>query len=119
MSGLPRTVARRCGSIHCRRTERHYCPRGTGTDRCARVAAFPVGLAPRQLAVLIADYEKRPIRSSGGVTLKLNFPPAWRSTLGSDGHCVFLNVDGVSSTTTSFDFAQYALMGDYRAEKEC
>jgi hypothetical protein len=51
--------------------------------------------------------------------LKLNFPPAWRSTLGSDGHCVFLNVDGVSSTTTSFDFAQYALMGDYRAEKEC
>jgi Patatin-like phospholipase len=81
-------------------------------------SAFPVGLAPRQLGVPIADYERRayPIER-GGATLKPNFPPAWRSTLGPDGHYVFLNVDGGVVNNNPFDFAQYALMGDCRAEK--
>jgi hypothetical protein len=51
------------------------------------------------------------------VTLKPNFPAAWRSTLGPDSHYVFLNVDGGVVNNNPFDFAQYALMGDYRAEK--
>jgi hypothetical protein len=81
-------------------------------------SAFPVGLAPRQLAAPIADYEKRsyPIER-GGATLKPNFPPAWRSTLGPNGDYVFLTVDGGVVNNNPFDFAQYALMGDHRAEK--
>ena len=81
-------------------------------------SAFPVGLAPRQLAVRITDYEERsyPIER-GGATLKPSFPSAWRSALGPDGHYVFLNVDGGVVNNNPFDFAQYALMGGYRSEK--
>ena len=80
-------------------------------------SAFPVGLAPRQLAAPITEYEKRsyPIER-GRATVKPNFPPAWRSTLGPDGY-VFLNVDGGVVNNNPFDFAQYALMGDRLAEK--
>jgi hypothetical protein len=80
-------------------------------------SAFPVGLAPRQLAAPMAEYETRsyPIER-GGATLKPNFPPAWRSTLGPRGF-VFLNVDGGVVNNNPFDFAQYALMGDCRAVK--
>jgi hypothetical protein len=49
--------------------------------------------------------------------LKPNFPPAWSSTLGPDGDYIFLNVDGGVVNNNPFDFAQYALMGDHRAEK--
>ena len=68
-------------------------------------SAFPVGLAPRQLAAPIADYEKRsyPIER-GGATLKPNFPAAWRSTLGPDGYS-FLCVDGGVVNNNPFDFA--------------
>jgi hypothetical protein len=80
-------------------------------------SAFPVGLAPRKLAAPIADYKKRsyPIER-GRATLEPNFPPAWESTLGPEGY-VFLNVDGGVVNNNPFDFAQYALMGDYLAEK--
>jgi hypothetical protein len=80
-------------------------------------SAFPVGLAPRQLAAPIAEYETRsyPIER-GGAMLKPSFPPAWQSTLGPDGY-VFLNVDGGVVNNNPFDFAQYALMGDSLAEK--
>jgi Patatin-like phospholipase len=90
-------------------------------DRYGTVAlassAFPVGLAPRQLAAPIADYGARsyPIEH-GEAILKPNFPTAWLSTLGPDGY-VFLNVDGGVVNNNPFDFAQYALMGDRRAEK--
>jgi hypothetical protein len=80
-------------------------------------SAFPVGLAPRQLAAPIAEYDARsyPIKH-GGVMLKPNFPSAWRSTLRGD-EFVFLNVDGGVVNNNPFDFAQYALMGDELAEK--
>jgi hypothetical protein len=80
-------------------------------------SAFPVGLAPRQLAASIKEYEKRsyPIEH-GEAALKPNFPRGWLSTLSSDGY-VFLNVDGGVVNNNPFDFAQYALMGDYLAER--
>jgi hypothetical protein len=90
-------------------------------DRYGTVAlassAFPVGLAPRQLAAPIADFAARsyPIEH-GGAMLRPNFPPAWLSTLGPDGY-VFLNVDGGVVNNNPFDFAQYALMGDTLAQK--
>ena len=90
-------------------------------DRYGTVAlassAFPVGLAPRQLAAPIDGYTKRsyPIEH-GEAILKPNFPAAWRSTLGPDGF-VFLNVDGGVVNNNPFDFAQYTLMGKSLTEQ--
>src|SRR6516165_6450994 len=118
MTGFARTAVRRSGLTRCR------CPDSNlpaDWDRYGTVAlassAFPVGLAPRQLAAPIDGYTKRsyPIEH-GEAILKPNFPAAWRSTLGPDGF-VFLNVDGGVVNNNPFDFAQYTLMGKSLTEQ--
>jgi hypothetical protein len=80
-------------------------------------SAFPIGLAPRQIAAPIKEYENRshPM-ARGEASLKPNFPEAWSSALGPNGY-VFLNVDGGMINNNPFDYAQYALMGDYMTDK--
>ena len=81
-------------------------------------SAFPVGLAPRQIAAPLADYENRsyPL-ARGAATLKPSFPPAWSTNLGQNGF-VFLNVDGGVVNNNPFDYAQFALMGDATADEK-
>lgn len=75
-------------------------------------SAFPVGLAPRQLAAPLAEYMNRsyPI-SRGEASVRPAFPEAWSLSLGEAGF-VFLNVDGGVVNNNPFDYAQYALMED-------
>jgi patatin-like phospholipase len=81
-------------------------------------SAFPIGLAPRQIAAPIAGYLKRshPM-DCGEAALAPSFPPAWSSGLGPDGF-VFLNVDGGVVNNNPFDYAQFALMGDAAADRK-
>jgi Patatin-like phospholipase len=80
-------------------------------------SAFPIGLAPRQIAAPINGYKKRsyPI-ARGEAALEPNFPKPWLAGLGSKGF-VFLNVDGGIINNNPFDYAQYALIGDSMADK--
>src|ERR1700751_2627205 len=56
-------------------------------------SAFPIGLAPRQIAAPISGYEKRsyPI-ALGEAAFEPDFPKPWLAALGPKGF-VFLNVD--------------------------
>jgi predicted acylesterase/phospholipase RssA len=80
-------------------------------------SAFPIGLAPREIAAPISGYKKRsyPI-ARGAAALEPDFPKPWLAALGSKGF-VFLNVDGGLINNNPFDYAQYALMGDSAAGK--
>jgi hypothetical protein len=80
-------------------------------------SAFPIGLAPRQIAAPINGYKKRsyPI-ARGEAALEPDFPKPWLAGLGSKGF-VFLNVDGGIINNNPFDYAQYALIGDGMAGK--
>jgi hypothetical protein len=87
-----------------------------GTSALAS-SAFPVGLAPRELAAPLAEYLHRAYPMvAGEATVSPDFPAAWSSGLGEAGF-VFLNVDGGVVNNNPFDYAQYALMGDHKAER--
>jgi hypothetical protein len=57
---------------------------------------------------------KYPIRVTDGVSIEPDFPAAW---LSSAKTFAFLNVDGGLINNNPFDYAQYALMGSYEADK--
>jgi len=75
-------------------------------------SAFPIGLAPRQLASPIAGYLKRsyPI-ARGAFAISPSFPPDETIEFAS------LTVDGGLINNNPFDYAQFTLMGDASAGK--
>src|SRR5262249_48317645 len=78
-------------------------------------SAFPGGLAPRELSAPLEEILKRSYPADhGGATIEPCFPEAWSTRLGPVGF-VFLNVDGGVVDNNPFDYAQYAMMGDYKA----
>ncbi|HUB15097.1 MAG TPA: hypothetical protein VMB34_24325 [Acetobacteraceae bacterium] len=78
-------------------------------------SAFPVGLAPRELSAPLEEFLRRSYPADhGGATIEPCFPAAWSTGLGPSGF-VFLNVDGGVVNNNPFDYAQYAMMGDYEA----
>src|SRR6516162_478531 len=80
-------------------------------------SAFPIGLAPREIAAPISGYKKRSYpMARGAAALEPDFPKPWLAALGPKGF-VFLNVDGGVINNNPFDYAQYALMGDSAAGK--
>ena len=80
-------------------------------------SAFPIGLAPREIAAPISGYKKRSYpMARGAAALEPDFPKPWLAALGPKGF-VFLNVDGGVINNNPFDYAQYTLMGDSAAGK--
>jgi hypothetical protein len=72
-------------------------------------SAFPIGLAPRMIAMPLGQYYGRayPMQIAGTFKIDPRFPDAWQPP-----QFTFLNVDGGLINNNPFDYTQYALMGE-------
>jgi hypothetical protein len=94
----------------------HYPAWNTYGECALASAAFPIGLAPRQLAFPVDQYFGRnyPLKVSQSF-INPSFPPTFLAD--KNVKFGFLNVDGGLINNNPFDYAQYALMGGASAPK--